>query len=118
MKRKTRVLEENDIVPFKAMTKEYGRAEFTFCPVYKRGKLKEIHISPQQQPDAKENFVIHNTYSDSFQITSFDYKEPPRPWLYMWCAEHKCPAFRVYVPDDVKAFQVHKLTTMEIRFIK
>lgn len=116
MERKVKILKDGDVVLFEGMTQKYGRAEFCICPIYKRGKLKELHITPLQQPNADTNYVIDDIYSDSFQLSSINYNDPVRAWLHMWCKEHKCPAFRIYVPDGVDRFTIRKLSTLDIIF--
>ena len=104
-----RELKEHDIVKFSARSSQYGNAEFIFCPIFKRGKLKEMFIWPAQQPDVTEFFRILLPYvPQNFGISAWTHKgmDEPRPWMFFWCREHKCVAFRVYVPKQAKCFRV------------
>lgn len=115
--RKTVTIKSGESIPFVAMTKKYGRAEFCFCPIYKRGVLKQIHITPIQQPHAKCNYLIDDVHSDSFQINGRTYDSVyPKIWLSFWCKEHKTQSFRCYVDENSKSFSVSKLSTLSIDF--
>ena len=35
----------NSKLQYTAVTKQYGRAEFVFCPVYSRGKMRKLYIT-------------------------------------------------------------------------
>lgn len=100
-----RVLKCGDKIPFEWITQKYGRAEFTFCLKYNRGKLKEVFITPQQQPNVKEWFVLP-FHRDDFMAKSTIELDDPKIWLHFWCKEHKAPAFNLYVPKDSRFFYV------------
>lgn len=96
-----------------------GRAEFTFCPVYKYGKLKEMYIYPVQQRDIDTYYkAVFNYAPLDFSIQSWVGLEYPKTWLYFWCKQHKCAGFRLYVPTDSKYFEVQFLSNFSINFGK
>lgn len=90
------------IIKYKEVHAEYGRAEFTFCPVFKRGYLHKLWIYRKQQGYA-EGFVFNVSKEypriNQFAIESWMHKtEHPKIWQNGWCKEHKCVLFDVYVP--------------------
>ena len=102
--------------PFEWMTKEYGRAEFTICPVWKGNRIKEVFIYPAQQPDAKHYYYIKGNW-DGVRFGSLFYKydtvkgvqtklNQPVVWMTHWCKEHECQSFSLYVPKNAKSFFV------------
>lgn len=108
--RKLVELDGSQHVYFNLMDRVYGRAEFIFCPVYKRnGKLKEVWIYPKQQPDVNEYWVIRCGHSESFGVGSWTHKgmDVPSVWLTEWCKEHKTVSLSVYPPDGATSFHVH-----------
>jgi len=113
------VLKADEIVDFIPGTEEYGRAEFVICPVYKRGKMRELYIYPAQQPDAKFYYKVNLEYAPlDFSVSSWTHKGMSNPviWLMFWCKEHKCQAFRVYVPGEAKRFSVSMLSNVAVQF--
>jgi len=100
------------IKPFKLkyipFTENLGRAEFTFCPVFKRGRLVEFYIDPLQQeiteaykisfPTAASK-IIH-IYIDSYV------EDTHRHWMSGWCEEHKTMFLRYYVPRDSNLLEI------------
>ena len=116
----TRELKDRECVPFVWMTPLYGRAEFSFCPVWKDGRLEEVWITPLQQADHKLTYVIRCSGADSFQVGSWSHKglEQPWHWIYCWCQEHGCMAFRIYVPPESGYLQVHAGSTVAVMFEK
>lgn len=118
---KERKLSDGDRIYFTALTKEYGKAEFNICPVYKRGKLKKLYLYPRQQPYAKEFFVYtFNSPPLDWSILSWVHQglDEPFIWLHYWCKEHKCASFSVYTPPQAKYFEVHALSNFSINFGK
>lgn len=114
-----RELVDHDEVKFTAKTDQYGLAEFSFCPIYKRGKLVEMFIYPKQQPDVKEYFHVDLSYGpDSFMLGSWTHKGMSEPWVWFfkWCKEHKCQSFIAYAPPEATSFQVSCLSTFSIHF--
>jgi hypothetical protein len=103
-----RELKDGEQIPFIWMTKRYGRAEFVFCLHYLRGKLDKVYITPMQQPDAKEKFILPQYGQETFSANSWTHKglNDPNIWLHYWCKEHKAPAFNLYVPDGSTHFDV------------
>ena len=96
-----------------------GRAEFSFCPVYKRGKLKEMVIWPIQQRNVDTYYKAVFEYSPlDISIHSNPGLDDPKIWLHFWCKMHKCAGFRLYVPTDSKYFQVEFLSGFSIYFGK
>lgn len=106
---------DKEYIPFINMTKDYGRAEFLVCPVYKDGFLTELHISPRQQPDAEYDFVIKGEF-EQMMISSWVGVGAPRIWMFAWCPVHKTSAFRVYVPKDADRLEVMKLSSLSLNF--
>lgn len=114
-----RELKNGDEVTFVPHTKNYGRAEFAFCPVWKRGEVMEVYIYPCQQPDsATEYWVVKSGFSTSFQVNAWTHKgiDNPWHWIYTWCKEHKCMSFRSYVPNQSNKFTVQVMSTLAIHF--
>jgi len=119
-------LTDGDVVTFVA-TKNYGRAEFAFCPVWKRRKLDALYIYQdryrrfprKQQDNAECSYVVRSGYSDGLAVlSSWTHRgvEEPRAWLYWWCREHKCMSFNCYAPANSDRFTVHLGSTMGIYF--
>ena len=118
-KLKEKILNNGDKVFFTPLTEEYGLAEFQCCPIFKRGKLKEFYLHPDQQPDAKYYYKLDLNYSPyDFSIGSWTHKgiDSPQIWLHYWCKEHKCHGFRFYVPRNSNFFEVHFLSNLSINF--
>jgi hypothetical protein len=102
--------------PFEWMTEQYGRAEFVICPIWKGSSIKEVFIHPAQQPDAKHYYHIKGNWKGiSFGDLLFNYDtikgvqsklNSPKVWMTMWCKEHKCQSFRLYVPRNSNSFFV------------
>lgn len=99
---------------FEWRTKEYGRAEFILCPIIKRSKIREIHLYPIQQPNAKHYYVIKNSYGWEgvhfgtllVQEDGKDKVEQPTVWSTHFCKRHKTHSFEFYVPRGAKSFSV------------
>ena len=121
MKLKRKILKDGDKIPFTALSKKYGRAEFQICPVYKRGKLKELYLYPRQQGDATHYFVyIFKNAPRTWSVTSWTHMGVSEPyvWLNFWCEEHKAPSSNLYVPREAEWFQVRALSDFSIYFGK
>lgn len=113
------ILKENEIYKFIPVTTNLGVAEFTCCPVYKRGKLKKFFMYPQQQNvDYYYEIEFHKYNPNSFQIKSWEHKgiQKPSIWLQFWCKKHKCNSFRLYVPRNSNYFTIDCLSTFSINF--
>lgn len=116
---KTILLKDGKQYPFVWKTDRWGVAEFSVCPVYKYGKLKEFHMySIQQEEDI--HYVYKFDYAPlDFSISSWTHKgiSTPRIWINYWCKEHKCASFRFYVPES-DFFTVNVLSNFSINFDK
>jgi hypothetical protein len=119
-KRRQIQLSDGDVRPFVPMTKNYGRAEFTFCPVWIRRKLQEVFIYPRQQENIDYFYRVKSGYSDSFQVSSWSYKgfENPKIWLHFYCKDHKCMSMNVYPPHGCDSLRVNTGSTLAIYFEK
>src|ERR1700730_7741227 len=88
---------------FNYMHKDYGRAEFEICAIFKRRKIVELFIYPRQQD---VNYYYHykpeNPYSISISYTGYQGLDQPKIWYQYWCKEHKTICTRLYVPNDSK----------------
>lgn len=99
---------------FEWMTKEYGCAEFVLCPIIRRGKIREVHMYPAQQPNAKHFYVIKNSYGWEgvhfgtllVQENGKDKVNQPTVWTTHYCKEHKTHSFSFYVPRGAKSFSI------------
>jgi len=90
--------EEVHYTPF---TRMYGRAEFEFCPVFKYGLLREVYISPAQQPDLTHGFVVKTEGKvRNFYIADYSPSGSALCWHGGWCKEHKTYCMRWYVPRE------------------
>lgn len=123
-KLKEHILEDGEKVYFKWRDStpggsSLGRAEFSICPVYRYGKLKEMYIFPNQQRDVDTYYkAVFNYAPLDFSIQSWVGLDTPKIWLHYWCKLHKCAGFRLYVPTDSKYFDVHFLSGFSINFGK
>lgn len=120
-----RILKDGDEVSFDATDSKaptpgssLGIAEFAFCPEWRRGKLKAVHIRAQQQRDVSERFVVESGVATSFTVSSWTHKgiDAPHPWIWFWCKEHRCMGMRVYVPRNSDHFSVHISSNIGIHF--
>lgn len=104
-------LRNGDEIHFTPITKEYGRAEFSFCPVWEDGRFLELWIYPLTLPDAKQRWVVRAAGRQAFMVNSWIHKGMGLPWhwIFYWCEEHKCMAFRSYAPDEATKFTVHMI---------
>lgn len=96
------VIKDGDFIPFEYMHKSYGRAEFTLCPQYKRGKLVKLFIYPLQQEDRSKFWVWEGNGKRHFTVQSYDKLDEPKLWMHSFCKEHKCQSIRLYVPNNAK----------------
>lgn len=103
-------LKNNDEIKFKDSHKDYGRAEFTVCPIWKNGRLIKIYISTRQQEPQRE-FVINNLNSDSISIINGVNHDYIHIWYHGWCKEHKTQFFRFYVPEKSNCLQISTTST-------
>ena len=105
--RKYLPLKIGESVSYVPMSKDLGRAEFVFCPVFnEKGLLKKVYISSMQQKEGKNYLIRVQGKLDLFYLT--DYSEPipyggARHWMGGWCKEHKTIFQRWYVgPQSTK----------------
>jgi hypothetical protein len=124
MKLTVKTLVDGDIVFFNSRDsnappdQSLGRAEFIFCPIWKRGKLTKFFIYPAQQRDVKHYYEVACPNSTTLNVSAWIHKgiHTPTIWLHFWCVEHKCMAFRAYVPVNSNCFLVNTLTMAGINF--
>lgn len=111
-----KVLRHGDRVAFTPFTENYGTAEFLFCAIWKRGRLVVLYIHPLQQPDTAQHYYRVNANSYGLSVPSWSRYEPSPDLVGMWCKEHKCMCFRVYVPRESHSFTVSTLSTLSVNF--
>lgn len=98
MKEKVKkMLEDGSIIPFVSMTQNLGRAEFSVCAQYKRGFLVKLTLHPLQQEDCSY-FLEWEGKTRGFGFQGYQGLGYPNAWSFMWCKDHKCQSFRIYVP--------------------
>lgn len=102
-------IKDGDFMPFVGMTERLGRAEFSICPQWKRGKLVKISIYPLQQDDMSYYYEWEGDGKGYFIIQSYNNLDEPKVWMHSYCKGHKCQSMRVYVPNQAKFiwFQVY-----------
>ena len=113
------ILKDGDVVHFTTKTSNYGIAGFTVCLIVKRGKLKEMIISPIQQPNAQHTYRIPTgSHCTSWSVESWIHKNisAPRCWVMGWCKEHKCMFMNISVPPESNCFEVMLGSTASIYF--
>jgi hypothetical protein len=113
-----RELKDGDEIEFVPFTKQYGIAEFAFCPVWKEGRVRELHIVPLQQPyGTKERWRVECN-AQAFNLDSWTHKgvELCKPWIWFWCEQHDCMGMRVYVPRNSGKFTVRTGSDISIMF--
>lgn len=121
---KRKELNDGDRVYYKAYDDtpgggNLGHAEFVICPVYKRGKLKEVFIYPQQQHNIKYYYHYKLPYTPyAWGVDSYNSDDPVNIWMWFWCKEHKCMSLELYVPKYANYFSVEMLSFFTIRFGK
>ncbi len=121
MELKEKILNDGDRVDFTPSSRNYGVAEFTCCPVFKYGKLREFYIYPRQQENVKYYYKVefNGRYTPrDFSIMSWTHKgiDEPRIWIHNWCKEHKCASFSFYVPRNSNNFKIEKLSNFSLAF--
>lgn len=104
-----KTIKDGDLLPFVWMTERFGRAEFSICPQWKRGKLVKLSIYPLQQEDTSCYYEWEGDGKRYFTIQSYFNKSEPHAWMHSYCKEHKCHSMTIYVPDNTKFlwFQVY-----------
>lgn len=118
MKLKKINLTGQDSISFEWRSDNYGRAEFAVCPIFKYGKMVEVHIYPKQQPNAKHYYVWKGN-AEGLYFQGYEGLENPKIWITSWCKEHKCHSFTMYVPTDSKFMWINfSLGRLGINFRK
>lgn len=97
--------------------KNIGRAEFGFCPVWKRKRIKEIFIYKLQQRDITEHYHVE-CHGNGLSISSWTGLDDPKIWMFFKCSEHKTMGMRVYVPSHSEYVEFHNLSTVSLVFGK
>lgn len=101
-------------IPYVWMTKEYGRAEFSICICWKRGKVSELWISPAQQV-GEERKLYHVLVGFSDSVT---FPHEAHVWLATWCKEHKAQNVSLYVPDYTDTLHISLLSTVSLQCLR
>lgn len=96
------VLKDGDQHPFEWKSDRLGRAVFTFCPQFKRGKLVKMTIHPKQQENIDHYYEWEGIGKRYFTIQGYQGLEDPNTWSHFYCKEHKCQSFHLYVPPESK----------------
>jgi hypothetical protein len=112
------ILKDRDFIPFEWISKKWGRAEFSICSQYKRGKLVRLFIYPHQQENEENYYMWEGAGRDYFTIQGYQGLADPKIWLINWCKEHKCQNLRLYVPPESKYIWFQVLFTINIGFTK
>jgi len=103
-------------IPYAWRTKEYGRAEFSFCLKWKRGKITDLWISAHQQIGENQGKMWHLRVhgSTSFNISPSE----AHLWLVGWCPLHKTQNYSMYVADDTDTLAINLLSSISIMCVK
>jgi hypothetical protein len=107
-------LDYTDTISYLWKHEKWGRAEFSICPIFRRNKLVDLWIDPIQQEN--KNLYHLQLASRNFQLKLDRTIVSIAPWLYHYCADHKCTSFRVYVPDNTNKLSFYVGTTVELIF--
>lgn len=113
------LLNDGDCLPFVGMTQNLGRAEFSVCPIFKRGKLVSMFIYPLQQEDRSYYYKWEGHPKKQYTVQSYQSLDNPNIWMHQYCKEHKTPSFRMYVPTGANFlwFSVYS-DSVSIGFLK
>lgn len=107
-------------IPVPPGSAKYGRPEFDVCFQYEDGLLKNLYISPRQQPEALEFWRIDckDYHPNAVHISSWEHKgiEHPKPWLWFWCKEHEAVCTEIYAPPGATWINVSLLNTLSLTF--
>ena len=90
-------------ISYKHQTQKYGRAEFEFCPCFKYGYLREVFITPRQQPDHEDGWMIKidsDIKITRFCVSDYSYKQNAKNWYGYYCKHHKTYCMQWYVPSE------------------
>jgi len=109
-------------ISFEPISLTHRRAEFTVCLRYNtrlaQPLITQAWITPMQQPNATEFFVLKECFANSFGAGSFDNLDRPSIWLTGWCKEHKGPFMHIYVPIESHKFVVISGSTLRLEFMR
>lgn len=96
-----------DRINYQPRHKDYGRAEFTLCPVFKRGIIRILYIFPKQQESNTCYKLVLPTPS-RFRCLWFSTFPDRSPYIWHtgWCKEHKCYSLEFYVPVGCDYFDI------------
>jgi len=103
---------------YKWKDKDYGRTEFTICPIWKRGRLCKLYIYPQQQRDIDYFYSVEVSNCESINPIAWTHRgmENPWVWMYLWCKDHKCMSLRLYVPPNSSKLTIRQLSGCQLVF--
>lgn len=103
-------------VPFEYSHPELGRAEFTVCVRWSRGRIREMWLYPRQQKRYEQGWHFPRLSSDSLGIGSWNHKglDDPKVWRMWWCKEHRCMATEFYVPNYSNELDIIAGSTLSI----
>ena len=112
MDKKAITIRIGESISYKDMDKDYGRAEFVVCPVFKRGIMRECYIYPKQQPEYFDKYfkIDLSEYGKTQSIHSSGYpalEADPKVWMMSWCKEHKCFNFELYVAKGTSRLEIN-----------
>jgi len=109
-----------DTISYEPIHKDYGRAEFVFCPIFKEGIMKRLYIYALQQERKIRRWILKiDIPVTTFHIESWAHKtNPPHIWREFWCKQHKTISHEVYVPDNTNkiTFSYFFGNSLSIRF--
>ena len=89
-----------DTIEYEWYSKRYWRAEFLLCPIFQDEILTDIHIYRIQQGNPDKQYHLSCQESNITGIY-WDCTEPKgNLWRNLWCHEHHCLSFEVYVPEN------------------
>lgn len=101
-----KLLLPGDSIPYTDVTVQYGRAEFDFCIVAKRGKLVEVHIQRRQQLDHEHDWYVYDL--TGVESVAFKWRgENVTPWRYAACKRHGL-GISIYVPDGTDRIAIRQ----------
>ncbi len=100
-------LADEQPISFQPLHPSFGKAEFSFCLAFKRGKIIEVRIERAQQNEKGKYLLKHHGASE-FIIGSFLHGRDARVWRTGFCKDHKGQWLDVYVPDDSTSLTLSK----------
>ena len=93
-------LKFGDTIEYEWVSRNYGRAEFQFCTIFRDEMLTEMYIYRIQQENIDKQYHLscHESNITGIYWDSVDTKG--NLWRNLWCCEHHCLSFEVYVPEN------------------